>query len=148
MLRKYFDKIEGNFLLSFIRVLLELSWSLKIYAIQLKIDYLLSSRNDFKGEHSREEEFGMSKESLTTFLQELFKEETREKMEMAKYPQSHKDYTYTCKSINTWIDSFLEKYRGKEIPCRAVHILLYYIRLRIEYWWILSGDQNEKKDTF
>jgi hypothetical protein len=30
MIRKYFDKIEGIFLLSFIRVLLELSWSLKI----------------------------------------------------------------------------------------------------------------------
>ena len=100
MIRKYFDKIEGNFLLSFIRVLLELSWSLKIYAKQLKIDYLLSSRNE---EHFREEgfPFGMFKESLTTFLQELFKEETRERMEMAKYPQSHKDYMYACKSINT-----------------------------------------------
>jgi hypothetical protein len=144
VIRKFFDKIEGNFLLSFIRVLLELSWSLKISAKQLKIDYLLSSRNE---EHFREEgfPFGMSKESLTTFLQELFKEE---RMEMAKYPQSHKDYMYACKSINTWIDSFLEKYRGKKIPCRAVYILLYYIRLRIEYWWILSGNQNEKKDTF
>ena len=144
MFRQYFDKIEGIFLLSFIRVLLELSWSLKISAIQLKTHYFLSSRNE---EHFGEEElpFGMSKESLTPFLRELFKEE---RIEMAKYPQSHKDYIYTCRSINAWIDSFLEKYRGKKIPCRAVHILLYYIRLRIEYWWILSGDQNEKKDTF
>jgi hypothetical protein len=154
MIRKYFYKIEGIFLLSFIKVLYELSWWLQTYAVKLKFYYFMSSRSDFnlkrEQEHFREEDytFGISKESLTTFLQELCQKETKEKMGMGKYPQSHKDYMYACETINTWISSFLWTYRRKNIPRRAVFILLQYIRLAIEYWWILSGDQNEKKNTF
>jgi hypothetical protein len=78
----------------------------------------------------------MFKENLTTFLKELCKEETKERIKNAKYPQSHKDYRYVCKTIIKWIDTFLDTYRMKNIPRRAVFILLQYIKLAIEYWWI------------
>jgi hypothetical protein len=141
MIKKIVDKIEGIFLLSFIKVLHELSWWLQTYAINLTVDYFLSSRNDFKREHYREEDyrFGMSKETLTTFLDELYKEETSERIKMAKYPQFHKDYMYKCETIIKWIDAFLNTYRMKNIPRRAVFILLQYIRLAIEYWWIFQS---------
>jgi len=142
-MRKYFDKIKGIFLLSFIKVLHELSWWLQTYAINLTVDYFLSSRNDLnlKREHYREDDytFGMSKETLTTFLDELCKEETKEKIKKGKYPQSHKDYVYVSETIIKWIDTFLDTYRGKNIPRRAVFILLQYIRLAIEYWWIFQS---------
>jgi hypothetical protein len=81
MIKHLIDKIEGIFLLSFIKVLHELSWWLQTYVINLTVDYFLSSRNDLnlKREHYREDDytFGMSKEILTTFLEELCKEETR-----------------------------------------------------------------------
>jgi hypothetical protein len=80
-MKKNVDKIEGIFLLSFIKVLHELSWWLQIYTINLTVDYFLSSRNDFnrKREHSREEDFtfGMSKETLTTFLEDCVKRKQR-----------------------------------------------------------------------
>ena len=139
-IKKIVDKIEDIFLLSFIKVLHELSWCLQTYAINLTVDYFLSSRNvlNRKREHSREEDFtfGMSKETLTTFIEELCKEETKERIKKAKYPQSHKDYRYACETIIKWIDTFLDTYRMENIPRRAVFILLQYIRLAIEYWWI------------
>jgi hypothetical protein len=87
--------------------------SLQTYAIKLKTDHLLSSHNDFKREHYREEDLmlGMSTESLTTFVQELCQKETTEIVEMGKNPH-HQDYIYACDTMNKWTNSFLGTYLG------------------------------------
>jgi hypothetical protein len=56
----------------------------------LTVDYFLSFCNYFRKEHR----FGMSKENLTILLNELYKEETSERIKMTKYLQT------TCIHVN------------------------------------------------